>query len=134
MNYSDLAITGSFWTVGIILARLRRLSLRGQIRFTVIMWGSMLLGLLLPERRIPGIEKLPGGALLASIGLVILIATFFRKQFFTPQILAAFAVLLMLSTFAIRDYVAAYTMYAIVGVLLLASAIVALKGRKPPEE
>jgi hypothetical protein len=134
MDWLDLAITGSFWTIGIILARRRHLPTRGQVIFTAVMWGGMLLGILLQKPKILGLDALPSAGFLIVLGLIILIATFFRKQFFTSQMLAGIAMLLILSTFMMTGYVVTYSIYALAGILLLASSILAFKRRTPPAD
>jgi hypothetical protein len=65
-----------------ILARRQRLPGLRLIAFTVIMLGSLTLGILL--YRTQGLDTLLGSILIFNIALMILTATFFRKQFFTP--------------------------------------------------
>ena len=132
-DWLNLAITSAFWVTGIFLARRRRLSVSGQIAFTVIMFGAALLQILLQKRRIiPDLGE-KGNILIPVVGLIILILTFFRKQFFVPYVPLALAVALVFSVFAFAPgYVVSYSIYALVCVLLLASWILTLKRTKPP--
>jgi hypothetical protein len=132
-DWLDLAITNGFWVIGILLARRRRLSARAQTVFTVIMFGSALLQILLQKRKIiPGLDE-KGNILILVVGLIILVLTFFRKQLFVPYVPLALAAALLLSVFVFAPgYVVSYSIYAIVCVLLLASWILALKRTKPP--
>jgi hypothetical protein len=132
-DWLDLAITSGFWVIGILLARRRRLSARAQTVFTVIMFGSALLQILLQKRKIiPGLDE-KGNILILVVGLIILVLTFFRKQLFVPYVPLALAAALLLSVFVFAPgYVVSYSIYAIVCVLLLASWILALKRTKPP--
>lgn len=90
----------------------------------------MILSVLLQKRKILGLNELPASWSLIVVGLIVLIATFFRKQFFTPQVLAGIAMLIMLATFAVNGYVLTYSMYVVVGILLLCSSILAFKRKK----
>jgi hypothetical protein len=132
-GWLDLAITSGFWVIGIILARKRRLSARGQITFTVIMFGAVPLQILLQKRSIlPDLGE-KGSILLSAVGLIILVLAFFRKQFFVPYVPMALAIALIFSVFVFAPgYVVSYSIYAIVCVLLLASWILTLKRTKPP--
>ena len=134
MEWLDLAITGSFWIIGIILARRRHLPTQEQVIFTAVMWGGMLVGILVQKRKILGLDELPLPAFLIVIAVIILLATFFRKQFFTPQTFAAIAMLLILSTFMMTGYVVTYSIYALAGILLLLSSVLAFVRRKPPAD
>jgi hypothetical protein len=132
-DWLDVAIASGFWVIGVILARRRRLSARGQIAFTVIMFGAVLLQILLQKRSIlPNLGK-KGNILIAGVGLIILVLAFFRKQFFVPYVPMSLAVALILSVFVFAPgYVVSYSIYAIVCVLLLASWILTFKKTKPP--
>lgn len=131
MNWLDLAITGGFWILGIMLARRRRTPAREQIIFTVIMFGGLLVGALLQKRKVLGLDEGEATGLLIVLALIVLGATFFRKWFFTPQTFAGIGALLVLSTFLMTGYVVTFFIWTMVGTLLLGASILALKRKKP---
>ncbi len=138
MEWWSPAITLLMWAIGLILARRRRVPLKFQVLFTVIMFAGAAGDLLFWQGMLP---RLRTGAVAVTVvwltTLVLLGSKFYKKKLLEAYILLATGSSMMVFgpflTASLGNAIV-YPSYVVALVFLLAAAWMLLKRRNTPQD